>query len=186
MNFRGGLEIQGTTISNNLADLGGDGFYIGGPGGRSALIQNSIVYGNGTGDQEIMIDDGDVTVRYSDVRNGQDGVRIEDGALNWGAGNIDKDPQFVDAGQGDYHLDDCSAAVNAGDPEYNPKLNEVDLDGEQRLIGTAIDMGVDEVPHDDDNGNGIPAVCECDPCDMDCNGDINAFDIEPFLSCLFP
>ncbi len=25
----------------------------------------------------------------------------------------------------------------------------------------------------------------CDPCDMNCDGDINAFDIEPFLDLLF-
>ena len=27
---------------------------------------------------------------------------------------------------------------------------------------------------------------DCDPCDMDCDGDVDAFDIEPFLDCLFP
>ncbi len=25
----------------------------------------------------------------------------------------------------------------------------------------------------------------CDPCDMNCDGDVNAFDIEPFLDLLF-
>ena len=25
----------------------------------------------------------------------------------------------------------------------------------------------------------------CDPCDIDCDGDIHAFDIEPFLALLF-
>ncbi len=29
------------------------------------------------------------------------------------------------------------------------------------------------------------AAAPCDPCDMDCDGDINAFDIEPFLTLLF-
>ena len=28
-------------------------------------------------------------------------------------------------------------------------------------------------------------VAACDPCDMDCDGDVNAFDIEPFLELLF-
>ena len=27
---------------------------------------------------------------------------------------------------------------------------------------------------------------DCDPCDMDCDGDVDAFDIERFLDCLFP
>ncbi len=31
----------------------------------------------------------------------------------------------------------------------------------------------------------MPANGECDPCDMDCDGAINAFDIEPFLNILF-
>ena len=37
----------------------------------------------------------------------------------------------------------------------------------------------------DENANGIPDECECDPCDADCDGDADAFDIEPFLELLF-
>ena len=32
---------------------------------------------------------------------------------------------------------------------------------------------------------GIPGGVACDPCDMDCNGVVDAFDIEPFLDLLF-
>ena len=32
---------------------------------------------------------------------------------------------------------------------------------------------------------GVRRGCTCDPCDMNCDGEINAFDIEPFLSALF-
>ena len=45
---------------------------------------------------------------------------------------------------------------------------------------------------DDDGGEDRGAVwilfldgVPCDPCDMNCDGDINAFDIEPFLDLLF-
>ncbi len=31
----------------------------------------------------------------------------------------------------------------------------------------------------------VSSVSPCDPCDMDCSGEINAFDIEPFLDLLF-
>lgn len=31
----------------------------------------------------------------------------------------------------------------------------------------------------------VYAVDECEPCDANCDGEINAFDIEPFLACLF-
>ncbi|MCH7873294.1 MAG: hypothetical protein IID33_16485, partial [Planctomycetes bacterium] len=142
-------------------------------------------YGNGIGDQEITIAGGQVTVGYSDIRNGLDGVLIIGGNLVWNAGNISTDPEFVDPQQSDYHLDDCSLAINAGDPLYAPAPTETDLDGEPRLLGIAIDVGVDEVPHVDVNGNGIPDGCECDPCDMNCDGDVNALDIEPFLDLLF-
>lgn len=27
---------------------------------------------------------------------------------------------------------------------------------------------------------------DCDQCDMVCDGEVNSFDIEPFLTCLFP
>jgi hypothetical protein len=32
---------------------------------------------------------------------------------------------------------------------------------------------------------GAGASSPCDPCDMDCDGNVNAFDIEPFLGILF-
>ena len=45
---------------------------------------------------------------------------------------------------------------------------------------------------DDDGRSGRGAVwvlfldgVPCDPCDMNCDGEINAFDIEPFLDLLF-
>ena len=31
----------------------------------------------------------------------------------------------------------------------------------------------------------VAAAAPCDPCDMDCDGMVNAFDIEPFLELLF-
>jgi len=41
----------------------------------------------------------------------------------------------------------------------------------------------------EENSYAATVLCEpcgdCDPCDMNCDGDINAFDIEPFLDLLF-
>ena len=37
----------------------------------------------------------------------------------------------------------------------------------------------------DNNGNGNADACECDPADMNCDGLVDAFDIEPFLEILF-
>jgi len=54
-------------------------------------------------------------VLYSDIQGGSEGE-----------GNIAEDPLFLDSVNGDYHLDDCSPAIDAGDPveiltaDYSP------------------------------------------------------------------
>jgi parallel beta-helix repeat protein len=62
-------------------------------------IRNSIVWGNGNGAIS-----GVATIDYSDIQGGYSGV-----------GNIDADPLFI-IPSGDYHLDICSPAIDAGDP----------------------------------------------------------------------
>jgi len=58
--------------------------------------------------------------------------------------NIDVDPAFVDPAEGDYHLMPGSAGINSGDPCYAAGPDETDLDGNLRVIGSAIDMGAYE------------------------------------------
>jgi len=64
-------------------------------------------------------------------------------------GNISADPQFTNPAQGDYHLQQVSPSIDAGD-NLTPNLPETDIDGDPRILdgdlnGTAtIDMGVDE------------------------------------------
>ncbi len=90
-------------------------------------------------------------VHYSDVESG------------WaGDGNIDVDPQFVKPGYwddngtpgdtnddfwvgGDYHLRWGSACIDRGDPGFVPIEGQKDIDGEPRVMGSRVDMGVDEV-----------------------------------------
>jgi hypothetical protein len=64
-------------------------------------------------------------------------------------GNISADPQFTNPTQGDYHLQQVSPSIDAGDNQA-PNLPDKDLDGNPRILdgdgdGTAtIDMGVYE------------------------------------------
>ncbi len=86
-----------------------------------------------------------ITVSYSDVEGGDAGVHVETGCtLNWGEGNIDTDPLLVDPVAGDYHLSVGSPCIDAGDPAYIPSLGETDIDGEPRVMGGRVDMGIDE------------------------------------------
>jgi hypothetical protein len=69
----------------------------------SATITNCIMWGDAP--EEIFVESGSTTVSYCDVQGG-----------HAGEGNIDADPCFVDAAEGDYHLLPGSPAIDAGDP----------------------------------------------------------------------
>jgi predicted outer membrane repeat protein len=104
----------------------------------------------------------EATVSYSDVKGGPAIVYVEPlCTLNWGSGNIDTDPCFVQPGywdangtpddanddywiEGDYHLLPGSPCIDAGDPNYIAEPNETDLDGKPRVMGGRIDMGAYE------------------------------------------
>jgi hypothetical protein len=104
-------------------------------------VDNCILWDGG---DEIWNEDSSViTVAYSDVQDGWEGE-----------GNIDADPCFASAGywggegvwvDGDYHLLADSACINTGDPGYVAGPNETDLDGNRRVSGGRIDMGVYEL-----------------------------------------
>ena len=72
-----------------------------------------------------------VSIYYSDIEGGVDEIGLGplDG-VNWGEGNIDADPLFVDPDEGDYHLTADSPCIDAGDPESNP-----DPDGSRADMG---------------------------------------------------
>lgn len=53
------------------------------------------------------------------------------------------DPLFVDPDNGDYHLDEDSPCINAGDNEA-PELPDKDKDGMPRIVGSAVDIGAYE------------------------------------------
>jgi hypothetical protein len=70
-------------------------------------------------------------------------------ALGGTNANISADPLFANPIQGDYHLQQGSPSIDAGDSQA-PNLPDTDIDGNPRILdgdgdGTAtIDMGIDE------------------------------------------
>jgi predicted outer membrane repeat protein len=82
-------------------------------------------------------------VNYSNIQGGWSG----------GYGNINADPLFLDplgpdnvAGTGDedLRLAPLSPSINSGDPSYTAEPNETDFDGNQRVFGGRVDMGIYE------------------------------------------
>ena len=118
----GDASINNCTISNNVAYSEGGGIW---DEYCIADLNNCIVWGN----QPNQIN-GNPNIRYSNIQGGYTGI-----------GNINSNPFFSNDG---FHLTGISPCIDTGDPNYISDLNDVDIDGDPRVI-IRIDMGVDEV-----------------------------------------
>jgi hypothetical protein len=116
--------IRNCTITDNLASE-----QSGAVGLCDGLITNCIIWAN-LPDQ---FDECVATITYSCVGGGATGI-----------GNISDDPLFVNPDANDYHLWLDSPCITAGDPDFVAHANEVDIDGEQRILHGRVDMGADE------------------------------------------
>jgi parallel beta-helix repeat protein len=109
----GSAAIRGNTFSGNSA-IGSGIYCYGNPGG----IINCILWGNSG--QQISWYVYPPPISYSNVQG-----------FGSGGTNIDSDPLFINAAQGDYRLQWGSPCIDSGDP--NPIYNDPD--------GTRADMG---------------------------------------------
>ncbi|NNF42830.1 MAG: hypothetical protein HKN62_07255 [Phycisphaerales bacterium] len=176
-NFSGAMTIRNTTIAANSGPIGG-GLY-----GWNVTMSNSIVWGN-TGGAQI---EGVPTVTYSNIQGGYEGT-----------GNLDVDPDFVSGQGGDYHLAAGSPMIDAGDPDFVPAADAVDIDGDPRLVGLRVDIGPDErLLAGDVNRDGVvdfldllatlaawgpcPPTGEC-PADVDDDGVVGFLDLLSVLA----
>lgn len=154
-------HFRNNTFYNNDTNTGG----VGGVTGElnvsyteDCSIVNNIFYGTNSSDLIMYVDDvssinllldynlyqfdgpveydfeGTVYSSFSDYQagSGQDDNSLFD------------DPEFVDKSMSDFHILATSAAVDAGDPNYSPGPDEVDMDSEARIVGNRIDIGSDE------------------------------------------
>ncbi|MGH7961198.1 MAG: choice-of-anchor Q domain-containing protein [Candidatus Binatia bacterium] len=109
--------------------------------------------------------------------------------------NIDVDPLFADAPNGDIHLQTGSPAINTGTAAA-PSLPTTDFEGDQRIFGSAPDIGADEsttvvaVCGDDivdsgedcddgntENGDCCSATCDFESADTVCRAASGACDV---------
>ena len=155
---------------------------------NSVLWGDSAPIGNEIGIGYPGFPGGTVSVSYSDVQGGEEGVSIvKAGTLNWGAGNIDEDPLFID----DYRVAAGSPGIDAADNTAVPKDITTDLDGNPRFIDDldTPDTGLSE--------DGCPVVdmgafefqegtTTCCPADFDGDGTIGASDLAQLLGSWGP
>jgi len=115
-----------------------------------------------------------LTVSYCDVRGGEPAVRVDDGCtLNWGAGNIDEEPLFVDGLLGAYYL----SQRKAGQSRQSPCV-DVGSDYASHVTMTGYTTRTDEIPDTDrvDMGYHHPTAEPCRFCDLIFDGIIDFAD----------
>ena len=150
------VNFMNCTFSDNSASYG-SGLGIG--RGSVVTATNCIFWGNSI-DQIALItynnEGGTLIANYCDVQGGEDSINVIDpgsSTLNWGDGNIEEDPLFIDSGNSDYHLKDSSACINAaidsieiaGLWSYCP-LSDIEGNSRPNPPGSMPDMGAYESP----------------------------------------
>jgi hypothetical protein len=133
--------LTNCTIADNSATKYGGGVYS--KKYSDVTLNNSILWGNSAswdGNQVFIYNiNAPVTLNYCDFANGEDDI----GGSNRLTENncIHSDPEFVDAGNGDYHLQGYSPCIDAGDESLVPEGVDNDLDGNPYVAGADVDMG---------------------------------------------
>lgn len=151
----GNITVTNCLITGNAAGVGGYGFLLGGAGGSGGGIYgksgagvsvfNSIIRGNSVG-----LGGGALFGNFGLAGLGDEsfGGNVSFSNCNvtgiaTSSGNFDADPRFADPAVNDFHLLSDSPCINEGLLSA-PGLASIDYDGEPRVQGALVDIGVDE------------------------------------------
>jgi len=150
------VNFMNCTFVNNRSG-GGGGIHV--RRGGAAVLTNSILWGNHPDQISLLaVDDTSAAVlyaNYSDIQFGIDSIKKDDtiSTVNWGTGNIDSDPLFVDTLNGDYHLKDLSPCIAGGIDSieisglwYYSPLTDIERNVRPNPEGSNPDLGAYESP----------------------------------------
>ena len=126
------LSLDFCTITRNIAGQSAGALEL--VSCQDTTINNSILWANNPGQITTILSS--ILANYCDIQNSWPGT---------GSGNISADPDFIDPGNGDYHLSDTSPCLNTGDPNYiYTSGTDFDIDSQPRLAYYRVDIGSDE------------------------------------------
>jgi len=129
--------ITNCTFTGNSANQYGGAIYC---TSSSPTLNNCILWGNtaNSGGSEIYIYDSGSSCTLNHCCVDSTGYGFGSGVptttIDDSNNCIYNDPQFVDSANGDYHLQDISPCIDAGDSGYVPSGVEKDLDGNERIV----------------------------------------------------
>jgi hypothetical protein len=137
-NSGGGITLDAVksynnTVCNNTAALNFSGGIYSSNNG--VVIKNCIAWGNtGATRNDVWLNS------YASISNS-----LFSGLQNEAGGNIEADPQFVDAPNGDFRLASSSPAINIGTADTTGlNIPALDLKASLRIVGGVIDLGAYE------------------------------------------
>jgi len=114
--------------------------------GSTATVRNTVVTNSGVaGIQNSINVPSTITLDHNCVF--ANAINYDPPTLLPGPGSISADPKWANALQGDLHVWPTSPCIDAGIGD--PLLAAVDLDGDPRVEGGAVDIGADERPWPD-------------------------------------
>jgi PKD repeat protein len=145
----GPVLINNTITGNQLTASAGD--YSAAEGaGIYAYLSNPVLVNNilwNDTPQEIFANGSvpsSLTIAYSDLQGGQASIIANGATINWLAGNLDADPRFMDAANGDFGLQSGSPVVDAGTDYFEWQGNVLVNLSSSDYNGLAPDMGAYE------------------------------------------
>jgi len=192
-------KLTNVTISGNTAGAAGGALRVVSSGPQ---IRNSIIWNNGP-DEISRVQDA-TNIVHSCIRGGWSGA---------GHSNIDSDPLFEDAFNGNFRISRSSPCVDAGNNNHVPQDSGghnfggpgaaahpflMDLDGQSRIVYGTVDIGAYEVQAEaclgDVDGDGYVGSedlirvlrmwgAPCNGCPEDINGD-NQVDMTDLIAVL--
>jgi hypothetical protein len=142
--------LTNVTFSGNTATGGAGGMYN---YNSTPTLTNVILWGDSApAGPEISNSGSNPAISYSDVQGcGGSGGGWQSACGADGGGNIDADPSFVNAGDGNVRLTFYSAAIDAGDNSALPAGLTTDLDRKPRFV---------DIPNVPDTGRGTPPIVD--------------------------
>ncbi|NOZ08301.1 MAG: T9SS type A sorting domain-containing protein [FCB group bacterium] len=136
-----GPILINTTVVNNSAGGAGGGLFL--LNSDPVVSVNSIIWDN-TPEQIHLASYAALEMAYSDVMGGEAGFNHWAGDVNWGEGNLNSVPLFMDPDNGDFSLQTGSPCIDAGTDYYQVDGTViVDLSADE-YSGNAPDMGAVE------------------------------------------